>query len=149
MLISQKWEPAELLILAAAQIAPVLDWTLNRRPEGATHRNTRSLAQHCGLGHMSVRRIRRACRLHPDQVRSLKLCPDPEPAAKPRGRAGLELSPREKALVLTGDEKSQVQALNRIPPVLPLRSGIGGNQVRDSAPHETTTLFAALDVLTG
>lgn len=135
--------------IRAAQVARILELTLNRRPPAATHWSTRSLAEHCGVSHMTVHRIWRAYGLQPHRVQTFQLPTDPELVAKVRDIVGLYLNPPDKALVLSVDEKSQIQALDRTQPVLPLRPGIPERQTHNYVRHGTTTLFAALNVLTG
>lgn len=135
--------------LTAARVAFVLDATMNARPKDATHWSLRTLAEHCGVSHSTVQRIWRWYGLQPHRVESFKISTDPAFAAKVRDIVGLYLNPPDKALVLSVDEKSQIQALDRTQPVLPLRPGIPERQTHDYERHGTTTLFAALNVLTG
>lgn len=135
--------------LSAEQVARILDATLEQRPKDATHWSTRSLARRCRVSHMTVYRLWRAYGLQPHRVESFKLSPDPDFAAKVRDIVGLYLNPPDQALVLSVDEKSQIQALDRTQPILPLRPGIPERQTHDYVRHGTTTLFAALNVLTG
>ncbi len=102
-----------------------------------------------GIGHTSVQRIWAAHGLKPHLVATFKLSPDPEFAAKLKDIVGLYLNPPEHALVLSVDEKSQIQALDRTQPGLPMKKGRCGTMTHDDIRHGTTTLFAALDVLDG
>ncbi len=135
--------------LSAEQVARILEATLKERPREATHWSTRSLARRCRVSHMTVYRLWRAYGLQPHRVESFKLPTDPEFAAKVRDIAGLYLNPPERALVLPVDEKSQIQALDRMQPILPLRPGIPERQTHDYIRHGTTTLFVALNVWDG
>jgi len=107
------------------------------------------MAQAQGVSHATVHRIWQAYGLQPHRTESFKLSTDPEFVTKVRDIVGLYLNPPDKALVFSVDEKSQIQALDRTQPVLPLRPGIPERQTHDYTRHGTTTLFAALDILTG
>jgi len=131
------------------QVEAVLVRTLETKPEGATHWSTRSLAKAMGLSHMTVARIWRAFGLEPHRSESFKLSPDPFFIEKVRDIVGLYLSPPEHAVVLCVDEKSQIQALDRTQPLLPMLPGQTERRTFDYRRHGTTTLFAALDVKTG
>ncbi len=148
-LLSDAPRPGRHKQITAAQVALVLDLTLYSRPKDATHWSTRSLAQRCGLSHMTVYRVWRAYGLQPHRLERFKLPTDPQFAAQVRDIVGLYLNPPDKAIVLSVDEKSQIQALDRTQPVLPLRPGIPERQTHDYKRHGTTSLFAALNVLTG
>lgn len=131
------------------QVEDVLIRTLESTPEGATHWTTRSLARAVGLSHMTVARIWRAFNLEPHKTDSFKLSPDPLFIEKVRDIVGLYLNPPEHAVVLCVDEKSQIQALDRTQPLLPMRPGQPERRTFDYRRHGTTTLFAALDVSSG
>ncbi len=131
------------------QVEAVLTTTLEAIPPHATHWSTRSLASRTGMSHASVRRIWQAFGLQPHRVEHFKLSPDPQFIAKVRDILGLYLHPPDKALVLCLDEKSQIQALDRTQPILPLAPGIPQRQTHDYRRHGTTSLFAALDVASG
>src|SRR5712692_4381415 len=131
------------------QVEAVLTTTLEAIPPHATHWSTRSLASRTGMSHASVRRIWQAFGLQPHRVESFKLSPDPQFIEKVRDIVGLYLAPPVKALVLCVDEKSQIQALDRTQPILPLAPGIPERRTHDYMRHGTTTLFAALEVATG
>jgi len=135
--------------IADAQVEEVVTRTLESLPPQGTHWSTRSMAQASGLSHMAVARIWRAFGLQPHRVESFKLSSDPFFVEKVRDIVGLYLNPPEHAVVLCVDEKSQVQALDRTRPVLPLRPGLAERQTHDYIRHGTTSLFAALEVATG
>ena len=122
-----------------------------RPPEhlGATHWSARLLAAELGISFASVARIWRRWNLQPWRVETFKFSTDPELDAKIRDVVGLYLNPPDKAIVLSIDEKSQIQALNRTAPILPLRPGLAEKASHDYVRHGTTTLFAALEVATG
>jgi len=132
-----------------ARIERVIAMTLEQRPAGATHWSTRSMAKTTGLTQSMVSRIWRAFGLQPHRQETFKLSTDPEFVAKTRDVVGLYLDPPTKAMVLCVDEKSQIQALDRTQPVLPLAPGIAERRTHDFERHGTTTLFAALDIATG
>lgn len=127
----------------------VLTATLESTPRDATHWSTRSLAKHCGMTQTAVARIWRAFALQPHRTDSFKLSKDPLFIEKVRDIVGLYLHPPARALVLRVDEKSQIQALDRSAPLLPLRPGQVERRTHDYVRHGTTSLFAALDVRTG
>jgi transposase len=131
--------------------ADVVVATLTEPPEslGVTHWSARLLADQLGISFASVARIWRKWDLQPWRVETFKFSTDPELDAKVRDVVGLYLAPPDKAVVLSIDEKSQVQALDRSAPILPLRPGIPERQTHDYVRHGTTTLFAALEVATG
>jgi transposase len=131
--------------------ADVVVATLTKPPEtlGVTHWSARLLAAQLGVSFASVARIWRKWDLQPWRVETFKFSTDPELDAKVRDVVGLYLAPPDKAVVLSIDEKSQVQALDRTAPILPLRPGIPEKQTHDYIRHGTTTLFAALEVATG
>lgn len=123
--------------------------TLETTPKGATHWSTRELAKHLGMSHTTIGRIWRAFGLKPHLSETFTLSRDPLLVEKVRDIVGLYMSPPENALVLCVDEKSQIQALNRTQPVLPMRVGEVERRTHDYDRHGTTTLFAALNVATG
>jgi transposase len=127
----------------------VIAKTLEQTPKNATHWSTRSMAKATGLSQATVSRIWRAFKLQPHRVETFKLSSDPQFIEKVRDVVGLYMNPPDQALVLAVDEKSQVQALDRTQPILPLRPGIPERQTHDYERHGTTSLFAALDVATG
>ncbi len=131
------------------RIAALVDRTLSERPEGATHWSLRTMAKASGLSVTTVGRAWRAFGLQPHRAETFKLSTDPLFAEKVRDIVGLYLSPPDRALVLCVDEKSQVQALDRTQPLLPLRPGQAERRTHDYTRHGTTSLFAALDVKAG
>ena len=135
--------------ISDAKVEEVVVATLETTPKGATHWSTRQLAEHQGLSHTTIGRIWRAFGLQPHRSESFQLSQDPLLVEKVRDIVGLYMSPPENALVLCVDEKSQIQALNRTQPVLPMRIGDVERRTTDYDRHGTTTLFAALDVATG
>lgn len=132
-----------------ADVERVLTMTLESLPRDATHWSTRSLAQQCGLSRSTVSRIWRAFALQPHRSETFKLSKDPLFIEKVRDIVGLYLNPPDRALVLCVDEKSQIQALDRTQPLLPMRPGQAERRSHDYKRHGTTSLFAALDVKTG
>jgi transposase len=127
----------------------VITETLEATPRDATHWSTRAMAKATGLSQSAVARIWKAFALQPHRVETFKLSKDPLFIDKVRDIVGLYLAPPDRALVLCVDEKSQIQALDRTAPVLPLRPGQAERRTHDYVRHGTTTLFAALDVKTG
>ena len=123
--------------------------TLESTPRNATHWSTRQMAKHSGLSQTSVSRIWRAFGLAPHRVENFVLSKDPQLIEKVRDVVGLYLHPPENALVLCVDEKSQIQALDRSQPVLPMRPGQLERRSHDYTRHGTSSLFAALDIATG
>jgi transposase len=132
-----------------AEVERVLTMTLESLPRDATHWSTRSLARQCGLSRSTVSRIWQAFALQPHRSESFKLSKDPLFIDKVRDIVGLYLSPPDRAMVLCVDEKSQIQALDRTQPLLPMRPGQVERRSHDYKRHGTTSLFAALDVKTG
>lgn len=135
--------------LSDAQIEQVIVRTLESTPRDATHWSLRSMAKATGLSGTSIHRIWKAFQLQPHRTETFKLSTDPQFVEKVRDIVGLYLNPPDKALVLCVDEKSQIQALERRQPLLPLRPGQAERRTHDYARHGTTTLFAALDAATG
>ncbi len=131
------------------QIERVITTTLESLPQDATHWSTRGLAKKLGLSHMTIARVWRAFGLKPHLTETFKLSTDPMFIEKVRDIVGLYLAPPDRALVLCVDEKSQIQALDRTQPTLPLRPGQAERRTHDYVRHGTTSLFAALDVATG
>lgn len=123
--------------------------TLESTPRGATHWSTRQMAKSVGLSRATVNRIWRAFGLQPHRAETFKLSKDPLLIEKVRDIVGLYLNPPDRALVLSVDEKSQIQALDRTQPLLPMRPGQVERRTHDYERHGTTSLFAALDVQTG
>jgi transposase len=135
--------------IADEQVEQVVVATLERQPTNATHWSRASMAAESGLSKSTVRRIWKAFGLKPHQVETFKLSNDPQFIAKVRDVVGLYLDPPEKALVLAVDEKSQIQALDRSAPVLPMMPGLPERRTHDYLRNGVTTLFAALDVASG
>ena len=132
-----------------ANVKKVVRTTLEHTPQGATHWSTRTLAAHLGTNASAVARIWRAHGLKPHRVKSFKLSNDPDFVKKLEDIVGLYLDPPEHALVLCCDEKTQIQALDRTQPGLPLKRGRGKTMTHDYKRNGVTTLFAALNMLTG
>jgi transposase len=132
-----------------SKIAEIVELTLHSRPEGETHWSCRSLADKVGVSKATVQRIWAARGLKPHRVDTFKLSNDKRFEEKLVDVVGLYLNPPDKAVVLCVDEKAQIQALDRTQPSLPLKPGRAGTMTHDYKRHGTTTLFAALDVLTG
>ncbi len=131
------------------RIEAVIVRTLESLPPDATHWSSRSMAKASGVSISSVQRIWRAFGLQPHRLETFKLSTDPDFVAKVRDVVGLYVSPPEHALVLCVDEKSQIQALDRTQPLLPLRPGQAARRSHDYKRHGVTSLFAALDIATG
>ena len=127
----------------------IIETTLHQRPVDATHWSTRTLAAHLGMGATSVRRVWKEHGLKPHLSRTFKLSRDPRFEDKLLDVVGLYMNPPEHALVLSCDEKSQIQALNRTQPGLPMKRGRASTVTHDYKRHGTTTLFAALNTLDG
>jgi transposase len=132
-----------------AKVEEAVTQTLESLPAAATHWSTRSLATKVGLSQSAVVRIWHSFGLQPHRSETFKLSTDPYLIEKVRDIAGLYLNPPAHAIVLCVDEKSQVQALNRTQPILPLRPGLPEQRTSDYERHGTTSLFAALDIATG
>jgi len=130
-------------------VEAVIAKTLHEQPADATHWSTRSLARTHGLSHSTVARIWQAFRLQPHRQETFKLSTDALFVDKVRDIVGLYLNPPIKAVVLCVDEKSQIQALDRTQPILPMTPGLPERRTHDYLRHGTTTLFAALDVASG
>lgn len=131
------------------QVKAIVEATLHTQPEDATHWSCRTLAKKFGVSHMTVARIWDSYGLQPHRVRTFKLSRDKQFVEKLTDVVGLYLNPPDKALVLCVDEKSQIQALDRTQPGLPMKKGRCGTMTHDYLRHGTTTLFAALNVLDG
>lgn len=127
----------------------VVRLTLESAPKAATHWSTRGLAEKTGLSQTAVSRIWRAFGLQPHRSETFQLSNDPLLVEKVRDIVGLYMNPPDHALVLCVDEKSQIQALNRTQPILPMQPGQAERRSHDYQRHGTTSLFAALDVATG
>jgi transposase len=135
--------------ISEEQIAQIVDLTLHFRPDGQTHWSCRTMAAFVGVSPATVQRIWDARGLKPHRVETFKLSTDPKFEDKLVDVVGLYLKPPDKAVVLCMDEKSQIQALDRTQPSLPMVKGRAGTMTHDYKRNGTTTLFAALDVATG
>jgi transposase len=131
------------------QVEAVVTKTLESMPANSTHWSTRLMAAKTGLSQTAIVRIWRAFGLQPHRVENFKFSKDPQLVEKVRDIVGLYLNPPDRAIVLCVDEKSQVQALNRTQPILPLAPGVPARQSHDYERHGVTSLFAAMDVATG
>ena len=131
------------------QVATLIRKTLNTKPKKGTHWTIRSMAKETELSRPTVHRVWKAFGLQPHRQRHFKLSTDPFFVEKLRDIVGLYLNPPDKAMVLCVDEKSQVQALDRTQPLLPMGLGYVEGVTHDYVRHGTTTLFAALDIATG
>ena len=136
-------------MISEEQIAEIVELTLHSKPESHTHRSCRTMADRVGVSPATVQRIWDARGLKPHRVETFKLSNDPQFEDKLIDVVGLYLNPPKKAVVLCMDEKSQIQALDRTQPSLPMTKGRAGTMTHDYKRNGTTTLFAALDVATG
>jgi transposase len=141
--------PGQPRKITDADVERVIVRTLEEKPTDATHWSTRSMARATGSNQTAVSRIWRAFGLKPHQAGHLKLSPDPQFVDKVRDIVGLYLNPPEAAVVLCVDEKSQIQALERSAPVLPLMPGVAERHTHDYVRNGTTNLHAALDTASG
>ena len=148
-LLRDKSRPPGTPPLSAAIKTLVLTKTMRETPPDATHWSVRSMARAVGISHTSVQNIWRAHGLKPHLVDSFKVSNDPAFAEKVEDVVGLYLDPPDKAVVFSVDEKSQIQALDRSQPGLPMKKGRAGTMTHDYKRHGTTTLFAALNLLDG
>ena len=141
--------PGKPRTITAAKIRQVVQKTTRETPANATHWSTRTMAEASGISEKSVRRIWRRHGLKPHLTRSFKISNDPQFAEKLEAIIGLYLNPPEHAIVLCADEKSQIQALDRTQPGLPLKKGRCGTMTHDYKRNGTATLFAAMSTLDG
>ena len=148
-LLRDKTRPSRVPPLPAAIVDRVVALTLQDPPGETTHWTAEAMATAVGISVSSVQRIWRSHGLQPHRMRQFKLSTDRQFAAKVRDIVGLYVDPPAHAIVLSVDEKSQIQALDRTQPGLPLKKGRAGTMTHDYKRHGTTTLFAALDVLEG
>ncbi len=144
-----KTRPSRIPPLGAEVAERVVALTLAGPPPTASHWTGTAMAKTVGISVSSVQRIWRAHGLQPHRMRQFKLSNDPQFAAKLHDIVGLYVDPPDHAIVLSVDEKSQIQALDRTQPGLPMKTGRAGTMTHDYKRHGTTTLFAALDVLEG
>lgn len=135
--------------IAPAKEAAIVEATMKTTPKDATHWSVRAMAASQKVSPATVQRIWKKHKLQPHRVESFKFSTDPEFAPKVRDIVGLYMNPPDRAIVLSVDEKSQIQALDRTQPILALRPGLPARQTHDYERHGTTTLFAALNVLEG
>ena len=148
-LLKDATRPSRVPPLSPETIKQVVHMTLHEKPPNATHWSGRSMAAAAGISLTSVQRIWRAHGLKPHRVKTFKVSRDKNFAAKVEDVVGLYLYPPDKALVLCVDEKSQIQALDRTQPGLPMKKGRAGTMTHDYKRNGTTTLFAALNMLDG
>jgi transposase len=141
--------PGQPRTISDAKVEEVIIKTLESAPRDATHWSTRSMAREVGLNQTAVHRIWRAFGLQPHRQETWKLSKDPQFIAKVRDVVGLYLNPPERAVVLCVDEKSQIQALDRTAPILPLLPGTPQRATHDYKRAGTSSLYAALDLTTG
>jgi transposase len=135
--------------ISPEQETAIVEATMKTTPQDATHWSVRAMAASQKVSAATVQRIWKKHKLQPHRVESFKFSNDPQFAAKVRDIVGLYMNPPDKAIVLSVDEKSQIQALDRTQPILPLRPGLPQRQTHDYERHGTTTLFAALNVIQG
>jgi transposase len=135
--------------ISPEKVQEIVHATLHEKPPGETHWSCRSMARAHGVSHTTVQKIWAARGLKPHRVETFKLSTDPRFEEKLADVVGLYLNPPERAIVLSMDEKSQIQALDRTQPSLPMKPGRAGTMTHDYKRNGTTTLFAALNVLTG
>jgi transposase len=148
-LLKDATRPSRVKPLTAEKIKQVVHMTLHAKPPNATHWSLRSMAAAAGVSYSSVQRIWRAHGLKPHLVETFKVSRDKNFAAKVEDVVGLYLDPPDRALVFCVDEKSQIQALDRTQPGLPMKKGRAGTMTHDYKRNGTTTLFAALNMLNG
>lgn len=141
--------PGRKQSIPVATVKKVIHLVTSKTPPNATHWSTRSLARAVGISFKSVHRILQSQELKPHRVRTFKVSNDPHFVEKVTDIIGLYLNPPEHALVLCADEKSQIQALDRTQRPLPLKKGRAKTATHDYRRHGTTTLFAAIELLTG
>lgn len=141
--------PGRLPKISQKKVTAIIQATLYTNPVNATHWSTRSMARKQGVSEASIRRIWKQHNLKPHLIKTFKLSRDKRFVEKLHDIVGLYLNPPDKAIVFCVDEKSQIQALERTQPLLPLRPGIPARQTHDYTRHGTTTLFAALNMLDG
>src|SRR6202140_768982 len=141
--------PGRIPRITSSQVAAIVEATLHRKPPNATHGSTRTMAKGQGVSEATARRLWHRHKPKPHRLDTFKLSHDPKFIDKLVDIVGLYLNPPDKALVLCVDEKSQIQALDRTQPGLPMKQGRCGTMTHDYKRHGTTTLFAALNMLDG
>ena len=147
--LSDEYRPGRPRTVSDAQVADVIERTVQTRPKDATHWSIRSMGKQTGLSHTTIRRIWKAFGLQPHRVETFKLSTDPLFVDKVQDIVGLYLSPPDRAIVLCVDEKGQIQALDREQPVLPMMPGVPERRTHTYVRHGTKSLFAALDIASG
>ena len=135
--------------ISAEKIKQIINETLQSKPKGATHWSCRSMAKRHGVSPSTIHQIWDAHGLQPHRVETFKLSKDPQFVEKLTDIVGLYMNPPDKAMVICVDEKSQIQALDRTQPGLPIKRGRAGTMTHDYKRNGTTSLFAALNVLEG
>jgi transposase len=148
-ILKDKTRPGRIPAIAPSQCSEIVKMTLEEKPEGRTHWSRSSMAKAAGVSESTVGRIWAAYGLKPHRTKLFKLSNDPQFQEKLEAIVGLYLNPPENAIVLACDEKSQIQALDRTQPGLPLKKGRGETFTHDYKRNGTTSLFAALNTLTG
>lgn len=141
--------PGQPKKLTRAKIEEVLQLTVERIPREATHWSVRLMSQYAGISEWQVRQIWQAADLKPHRLKTFKISNDPQFAEKVTDVVGLYLNPPDNAMVLSVDEKTQIQALDRTQPMLPLKAGQIERRTHDYKRHGTTSLYAAFDIATG
>ena len=144
--LTDEYRPGRPRTVSDAQVAEVIERALNTAPKAATHWSIRSMAAATGLSHTTIRRIWAAFGLQPHRSETFKLSTDPLFVDKVQDIVGLYMAPPNRAIVLCVDEKSQIQALDREQPVLPMAPGVAERRTLSYIRHGTTSLFAALDI---
>jgi len=147
--LTDQYRPGRPRTVSDEQVADVIKRTLETTPRDATHWSIRTMAAQTGLSHTTIRRIWTAFGLQPHRSETFKLSTDPLFVDKVHDIVGLYMSPPNRAIVLCVDEKSQIQALDREQPVLPMAPGVAERRTHTYMRHGTTSLFAALDIATG
>lgn len=147
--LTDEYRPGRPRRVSDEQVAEVIERTLQKTPKDATHWSIRSMAAEAGLSHTTIRRIWTAFGLQPHRTETFKLSTDPLFVDKVQDIVGLYMSPPNRAIVLCVDEKSQIQALDREQPVLPMAPGVAERRTHSYVRNGTTSLFAALDIATG
>ena len=147
--LTDEYRPGRPRTIDDDQVAAVIERTLNTTPKDATHWSIRSMAAKMDLSHTTIRRIWSAFGLQPHRSETFKLSTDPLFVDKVQDIVGLYMSPPNRAIVLCVDEKSQIQALDREQPVLPMAPGVPERRTHTYIRNGTTSLFAALDIATG
>ncbi len=147
--LADEYRPGRPRTVSGDRVAEVIERTLNSTPKDATHWSIRSMAAAMGLSHTTIRRIWTAFGLQPHRSETFKLSTDSLFVDKVQDIVGLYMSPPNRAIVLCVDEKSQIQALDRGQPVLPMATGVAARRTHSYIRHGTTALFGALDIATG